>query len=610
MHKAFAFVVSGSLAIAVSSCGDNITSLECGDGDLAVDEACDDGNAVDGDGCDSDCTITACGNHIATVGEVCDDGNVVDGDGCDSDCTITACGNGIATVGEVCDDGNTVEGDGCDSNCALTACGNGIVTVGEVCDDGNAVNGDGCDVNCTIPACGNGVVGADEGCDDANLTNGDGCNNNCSVGLFAYVKAPAPDRLNQFGRHLAVSGDGSTLAVTSETFFVKDNTVDVYRRNGGTWIHETTLVGVDPTNPIDTNEGFGASVALSMDGSTLAVGADRSDRGPSPLQDVGAIHVFTRSGTTWSEQAYVTATTPAPFDRFGHSVALSGDGSMLAVGADGDRGATGAAYVFTRSGTTWSQQANPKASNAQRSDYFGTSVALSADGSTLAVGAIAEDSATTGVGGDQGNEAAPFAGAVYVFARSGATWSQQAYVKASDTSQFDEFGHSVALSRDGSTLSVGVPLHGLDGAVYVFTRGGVTWSQQGYLEASNASVSAMANNFGDAVALSASGNTLVAGAPYDNSAAIGVGGDDTDQSAPGAGAVFEFIREGATWTQRAYVKASNAEAQDELGHAVALSDDGLTLAASAINESSGAGGINGDQTDNSRPKSGAVYLYF
>lgn len=124
---------------------------ECGNLILTLDEECDDGNLVDGDGCDSNCTLTACGNGIGTAGEECDDGNAVEGDGCDSNCTLTACGNAITSPGEDCDDGNFIDGDGCDSNCTFTGCGNGIVTAGEPCDEG-AENGVGgcCSVACTL----------------------------------------------------------------------------------------------------------------------------------------------------------------------------------------------------------------------------------------------------------------------------------------------------------------------------------------------------------------------------------------------------------------------------------------------------------------------------
>jgi len=239
-------------------------------------------------------------------------------------------------------------------------------------------------------------------------------------------------------------------------------------------------------------------------------------------------------------------------------VALSGD--TLAVGAigedsaatgvngaqgDNSMGSTGAVYVFVRSGTTWSQQAYIKASNTGAFDEFGYSVALSGD--TLAVGAIGEDSAATGVNGAQGDSAA-FAGAVYVFVRSGATWSQQAYIKASNTDAIDEFGYSVALS----------------------------------------------------------GDTLAVGADQESSAATGVNGPQADNTASDSGAVYVFVRSGTTWSQQAYVKASNTGANDEFGFSVALSGD--TLAVGAVQESSAATGVNGAQTNNSAATAGAVYV--
>ncbi|HRI63176.1 MAG TPA: DUF4215 domain-containing protein [Polyangium sp.] len=162
-------------------CDSNCTPTGCGNGVIAGSEVCDDGNTADGDGCDSNCTMTACGNGVVTMGETCDDGNTTDNDGCDSNCKPTGCGNGILTTGEVCDDGNTTSGDGCDSNCKPTGCGNGVVTMGETCDDGNTANGDGCDSNCTPTGCGNGIRTMGEECDDTNTTSGDGCDSNCKL---------------------------------------------------------------------------------------------------------------------------------------------------------------------------------------------------------------------------------------------------------------------------------------------------------------------------------------------------------------------------------------------------------------------------------------------
>ena len=195
-------------------------------------------------------------------------------------------------------------------------------------------------------------------------------------------------------------------------------------------------------------------------------------------------------------------------------------------------------------------QASPsylKASNTGAADWFGYSVALSGD--TLAVGAPYEFSGATGVNGNQADNSASYSGAVYVFVRTGTTWAQQAYLKASNTGAGDFFGRSVALS----------------------------------------------------------GDTLVVGAPYESSNAKGVNGNQTDNAAANSGAVYVFVRTGTTWVQQAYLKASNTGFNGNFGWSVALSGD--TLAVGADGEDSNATGVNGDQADNSAPGSGAVYVF-
>jgi hypothetical protein len=299
--------------------------------------------------------------------------------------------------------------------------------------------------------------------------------------------------------------------------------------------------------------------------------------------------------------------------------------SSSATGIDGnqlDTSATqaGAVYVFVRNGTVWSQQAYVKASNTEVDDQFGGAVALSADGNTLAVGAIGEDSAATGIGGVESDNSNIEAGAVYVFIRTGTTWGQQAYVKAANTDADDWFGYSVALSDDGNELAVaafredggakGVGGNQADnsaaqcGAAYVFTRTGTTWSQDVYLKPSNAQAF---NAFGVQLAVTPDGSRVAVGALGDNSGATGIGGNDLDQSAAASGAVFVFERVGATWTSARYVKASNTNAGDGFGSSVALAGDG-TLAVGATDEDSAATGIDGDQSDNTAPQSGAVYV--
>jgi trimeric autotransporter adhesin len=471
----------------------------------------------------------------------------------------------------------------------------------------------------------------------------------------AYLKASNAGRLDSFGFNVVVSADGSTLAVSANTEAGNgtgaggnpaDNTADnsgavyVFVRAGATWSQQAYLkasnTGID--------DQFGASLALSADGSTLAVGAPFEDSAATGINGdgtsnaapgAGAVYVFTRSGTTWVQQAYVKASNTGANDFFGVRLALSGDGSTLAVGADGEDSAAvgvggaetdnaaadaGAVYVFGRGGTTWTQQAYIKASNTETGDLFGYSVALSGDGATLAVCAFGEASATTGVDGDQTSNAATRASAVYVFSR-GAGWTQQAYVKASNTRADALFGASLALSGDGATLAVGAygeasAAKGVGGneadttapfagAAYVFTRAGATWTKAAYIKASNTGA---ADLFGYSLALSADGASLAVGAEGEDSAAAGIGGNQTGNTLDGAGAVYLFTR-AATWTQRAYVKASNPDASDLFGVSVGLSGDGSTLAVGAYFEASAATGIGGDQADDTAPNAGAAYVF-
>jgi hypothetical protein len=193
--------------------------------------------------------------------------------------------------------------------------------------------------------------------------------------------------------------------------------------------------------------------------------------------------MFTRAGTVWSQCAYLKASNVGANDRFGTTVTLSTDGSTLAVdavneasaatGIDGDQSddsapGAGAVYVFTSAGTAWTQQAYVKASNTDAGDSFGNGIALSADGATMAIGAYQEDGGSSGVGGNELDNSVSNAGAVYLFTRSGSTWSQRAYIKASAPGPQAQFGVVTALSSDGAILAVGANNDGSRGAVYLF----------------------------------------------------------------------------------------------------------------------------------------------
>ena len=488
-----------------------------------------------------------------------------------------------------------------------------------------------------------------------------------SITQLAYLKATNGEAADHFGcggvvqghtgQGVALSADGNTIAIGAPHEAGRDNAVFdsgavyVFVRNGSRWVEQAYLKASNP----QMSAQFGHAVALSADGNTLAVPAMWESSGArgingnqkdESIPQAGAVYVFTRSGGRWTQQAYIkasntgeagTAETFGEGDQFGFSVALNADGTTLAVGAlteDGGAGingnqadnsaqGAGAAYVFTRSGTTWTQQAYIKPSNIEAGDYFGIAVALNADGNTLAVGSFDEDGSSRVVNGPDDNRAFGL-GAAYVFTRQGTRWSQQAYIKPSNGESQDSFGVHLSISDAGDTLlvgsldedckAVGVDARGCDadwrddlsmGAAYIFVRTGTTWSQQAFLKASNTGVN---DWFGARVALSGDGTVAAVGAPFEDAAGTGATARQDDNSATEAGAVYIFVRNGATWRQQAYLKGSNTQAFDQFGSSVGLDRTGTLLVASAWGEDSAARTVNGNQNDNSAAEAGAAYV--
>jgi hypothetical protein len=384
----------------------------------------------------------------------------------------------------------------------------------------------------------------------------------------AYIKAADASSQSLFGLSVALSGD--TLAVGSHYedlayaagagYGIRGDNEDeagrgavyVFQRSAGSWQQEARLESSDLEH-----DHFGYSVALA--GDALAVGAERADVGD--MEHAGTVHVFLQSGGSWQRDRLVTSSEPAAYRYFGRHVALAGDileaadsrGSValtsdaLVTGRWDEDGDSGAAYLSRREGGSWISEARVTASNPGTRDYFGYSVAVSGD--TAVVGAYGEDSAATGINGAQDDDSAVDSGAVYVFRRSGTSWQQEAYLKASNTDAGDRFGQAVAIA----------------------------------------------------------GDVIAVGAPGESSAATGINGDQEDDSATQSGAMYVFRRSGTAWRQDAYVKASNAGVRDEFGVSVALTGD--TLAVGAYLEDSGARGINGEQADEGRQQSGAVYVF-
>lgn len=405
-------------------------------------------------------------------------------------------------------------------------------------------------------------------------------------------------------------------------------------------------IGYVKASNTGASDVFGGAVALSADGSTLAVGAAFEDSAATGIDGngadnsagaAGAVYIYARQGNQWAFQAYVKASNVGDGDLFGTALSLSADGNTLAVGASGEDSSafgsngdqasnasanSGAVYVFQRSAGTWSQGTYLKASNTQPQAQFGSAVALSADGSTLVVGARTESGNATGVNGVPANFNASGSGAAYVYRRTQTSWIVQAYLKSNQADNGDNFGTAVAISHDGNRVAVGAPFEdgaatGVggelnnaalnSGAVFLFARNGNVWSTEAYVKASNTSPD---DAFGSKLALSGDGTTMVVGAPDEDSRAVGINGDEADESVQDSGAAYAFDLQGGVWSQRTYIKASNTAPASHFGISLALSFDGRQLAIGADSESNSGLGFNANYAadDQAVVGSGAVYM--
>jgi len=348
---------------------------------------------------------------------------------------------------------------------------------------------------------------------------------------------------DNFGLWVAFNGDTALIGAWNDD----DNGVDsgsayVFIRTGTNWIQQTKLLASDG----QAGDSFGSSVSLS--GDTALIGARWDDDNGNKA---GSAYVFTRTGTTWTQQAKLLPDDGAAEDRFGGCVSLDGDTAIISAWFDNDNGnGSGSAYVFTRSGTTWTQQAKLLASDGQAGDDFGD---VSLSGDTALIGAALDD--------DNGVDS----GSAYVFIRTGTTWTQQAKLLASDGQAGDQFSRW-AVSLDSDTALIGAEGdddNGVDsGSAYVFTRTGTTWTQQAKLLAGDGATN---DYFGNSVSLS--GDTALIGAEND------------DDNGVDSGSAYMFTRTGTTWTQQQKLLASDGAAGDLFGYPVSLSGDTALITA-------------------------------
>ena len=443
------------------------------------------------------------------------------------------------------------------------------------------------------------------------------------------LKAPIIHDQDQFGARVALSGDGWILAIgvprdDSATTGVAGVAGDRSSPDAGAvYIYVRGAAGWEPQAYLkpaatDAADQFGASLGLSAAGDTLVVGAPGEDGGATIVDGdaadnsragSGAAYVFKRHGTMWEQQAYLKASNTGVADGFGEAVAIAQDGNTVivaapgedsqATGIDGDQldnilSDSGAAYVFITDGSAWHQEAYIKAAAPSKADRFGSTLAVSADGSTFVAGATGEDSAAAGIDGDATDNSLQNAGAAYVFHRANGVWSQQAYLKASNPDHSDAFGAQVAISGLGTAIVISAPLEdssGPDqsdntimdsGAAYVFALDAGAWTQRAYLKAPLPNIS---DQFGSAVAISGDGLVIAVSAP------------SSDATVKDAGATFTFGRLDGTWQLEHTLQAPTPTTGDQLGTSLSLSSPGAILAVGVALDSRTAA------------MSGAVYLF-
>lgn len=381
------------------------------------------------------------------------------------------------------------------------------------------------------------------------------------AGLPVTLTASDAADFGGFGTAVAIAGDTAIVGARNlaDPVLPGAGAAYVFVRSGSSWVLQQKLTASDAA----ASDNFGVSVAIS--GDTVIIGA-RGDDDDGSLS--GSAYIFVRSGAAWSQQAKLTASDAATGDGFGLWVSISGDTAIVCSPLDDDAGiSSGSAYVLVRNGAAWTQQAKLTASDAAPGDLFGQSAALSGD--TAVIGAWDDD--------DDGEES----GSAYVFVRSGASWSQQQKLTASDAAPGDRFGIRVAVQGDTAIIGADADDDGgaESGSAYVFVRNGAAWSQQAKLTASDG---APGDRFGFGVAVSR--DTAIVGAYLDDNA----GGTD-------AGGAYLFRRSGVSWTEQAKLAAPNGVDDGMFGWAV-----GMTCGAAIVGAPRNADPI---------PNSGSAFVF-
>ena len=395
----------------------------------------------------------------------------------------------------------------------------------------------------------------------------------------SQITATDGDTDDEFGYTVAVSGDGSTAIVGASgdkgPNGNRAGSVYVFSATGTSWVQEAKLT---PGNG-QTGDKFGRAVAVSEDGSTTIVGANDDDNLNG--ENAGSAYVFSRTDDSWTQEAKLTAGDGGAGDWFGRAVAVASDGETALIGAPFDQQPNGehagSAYVFSKTGGSWSQEAKLAAEDGDSNDEYGSAVALSSDGSTALIGAPSDEdpNGSTAPTSSQVVDGGP-GGSAYVCTRTDGSWSQKAKIAANDGDARDEFGNAVAVS--GTTAVIGAPndedpngpSSGIGGAgsAYVFSGADGSWSQETKLAANDGEPN---DRFGESVGISDDASTIIVGAIF----------DDTSNGR-NAGSAYKFSMQSGSWTQDAKLTVNNGESSDLFGGAVAVSATGATVLSGAF----------------------------
>ena len=356
-----------------------------------------------------------------------------------------------------------------------------------------------------------------------------------------------------FGYSVAISGDYAVVGAGGDD--ADSGSAYIFKRDATEWTEQAKITASDGA----ASDHFGYSVAISGD---YAIVGSHEDNAAG--MDSGSAYIFKRDATEWTEQTKITASDGAASDHFGYSVAISGDYAIVGAYLDDDAGMdSGSAYIFKHDGTTWTEQAKITASDYAAIDYFGYSVAISGD------------YAVVGSHGD--NAAGTDSGSAYIFKRDGTEWTQEAKITASDGAAYDEFGYSVAISRDYVVMGAGGD-GAASGSAYIFKRDATEWTEQDKITASDGAAD---DRFGYSVAIS--GDYAVVGAYFD------------DDAGTDSGSSYVFKYNGTVWAEQAKITASDDAIYDYFGYSVAISGDYAVV------------GAYGD--DDAGSDSGSAYIY-